>query len=40
MAEIVLETARLLLRRLEDGDAALQFRVLITPAVMARLGGV
>lgn len=40
MAETVLETARLRLRRIDKGDAALQFRILNTPAVMARLGGV
>lgn len=40
MADIVAETGRLILRTVEDGDAALQDRVLNTPAVMARLGGV
>lgn len=40
MADIVIETDRLVLRTIEDGDAALQFRLLNTPAVMARLGGV
>ncbi len=40
MADIVLETRRLILRTIEDGDAALQHRLLNTPAVMARLGGV
>lgn len=40
MAEIVAETERLILRAIEDGDAALQHRLLNTPAVMARLGGV
>ena len=40
MADIVAETERLILRTIEDGDAALQHRLLNTPAVMARLGGV
>lgn len=40
MADILAETGRLLLRTIEDGDAALQHRLLNTPAVMARLGGV
>ena len=40
MAEWILETERLRLRRIEPGDAELQFRLLNTPAVMARLGGV
>lgn len=40
MADIVAETDRLILRTIEDGDAALQYRLLNTPAVMARLGGV
>lgn len=40
MADIVAETGRLILRTIEDGDAALQDRLLNTPAVMARLGGV
>lgn len=40
MADIIAETARLVLRTIEDGDAALQYRLLNTPAVMARLGGV
>ncbi len=40
MADIVAETDRLILRTIEDGDAALQHRLLNTPAVMARLGGV
>lgn len=34
------ETDRLILRTIEDGDAALQDRLLNTPSVMARLGGV
>lgn len=40
MADIVAETERLILRTIEDGDAALQDRLLNTPTVMARLGGV
>ena len=40
MADIIAETGRLVLRTIEDGDAALQNRLLNTPAVMARLGGV
>ncbi len=40
MPDIVAETDRLILRTIEDGDAALQHRLLNTPAVMARLGGV
>lgn len=40
MADIIAETDRLILRTIEDGDAALQHRLLNTPAVMARLGGV
>ena len=40
MADIVAETERLILRTIEEGDAAEQDRVLNTPAVMARLGGV
>lgn len=40
MADIVAETDRLILRTLEDGDAALQNRLLNTPTVMALLGGV
>lgn len=40
MADIVAETERLILRTIEEGDAALQHRLLNTPAVMARLGGV
>lgn len=39
MADIVIETARLVLRRIEEGDAALQYRLLNTPAVMEHLGG-
>lgn len=40
MADIIAETERLILRTIEDGDAALQNRLLNTSAVMARLGGV
>lgn len=40
MADIIAETDRLILRTIEDGDAALQHRLLNTPNVMARLGGV
>ena len=40
MADIVAETERLILRTIEEGDAALQDRLLNTPTVMARLGGV
>ncbi|HEU4821777.1 MAG TPA: GNAT family protein [Qipengyuania sp.] len=40
MADIIAETDRLILRTIEDGDAALQDRLLNTPTVMARLGGV
>ena len=39
MADIIAETDRLVLRTIEEGDAAEHFRVLNTPAVMARLGG-
>jgi RimJ/RimL family protein N-acetyltransferase len=40
MPDIVAETERLILRTIEPGDAALQYRLLNTPTVMARLGGV
>ncbi|MEM1132345.1 MAG: GNAT family N-acetyltransferase [Pseudomonadota bacterium] len=40
MAEIVLDTERLLLRRIEEGDAELQYRYLNSPAIMEHLGGV
>ncbi|MEE4201192.1 GNAT family N-acetyltransferase [Erythrobacter sp.] len=40
MGDIVLETERLVLRKVTEGDAALQHRVLNTPAVMQHLGGV
>jgi RimJ/RimL family protein N-acetyltransferase len=39
MADIIAETQRLILRTIDEADAAVQFRVLNTPAVMARLGG-
>lgn len=39
MADLVLETDRLILRRIGEGDAALQYRLLNTPAVMEHLGG-
>ena len=40
MADIIAETDRLILRTIDEGDAALQERLLNTPSVMARLGGV
>ena len=40
MADIIAETGRLILRTIEEGDAAEQYLLLNTPAVMARLGGV
>ena len=40
MTDIIAETDRLILRTIEEGDAARQDRLLNTPAVMARLGGV
>ncbi|OGS52081.1 MAG: GNAT family N-acetyltransferase [Erythrobacter sp. RIFCSPHIGHO2_12_FULL_63_10] len=40
MVDIIAETQRLILRTIEDADAAEQFRLLNTPTVMARLGGV
>jgi len=40
MGDIVLETERLILRKITESDAALQDRVLNTPTVMAHLGGV
>lgn len=40
MGDIVLETERLILRKITEGDAALQDRVLNTPSVMRHLGGV
>lgn len=39
VADIIAETERLVLRTITEDDAAEQFRVLNTPAVMARLGG-
>lgn len=39
MADIIAETDRLILRTIEEGDAADQYRLLNTPAVMERLGG-
>ena len=39
MADIIAETQRLILRTIDEADAAEQHRVLNTPAVMARLGG-
>lgn len=39
MADVVLESARLLLRRIGPDDAAVQFRLLNSPAMMAHLGG-
>ncbi|MEM9084965.1 MAG: GNAT family N-acetyltransferase [Pseudomonadota bacterium] len=38
--DIVLETERLILRKITESDAALQDRVLNTPTVMQHLGGV
>jgi RimJ/RimL family protein N-acetyltransferase len=40
LADIICETERLILRTIDPGDAALQNRLLNTPTVMARLGGV
>lgn len=40
MADIIAETERLILRTIEDGDAERQYRLLNTPTVMERLGGV
>lgn len=40
MGDLVLETERLVLRKIDEGDAVLQDRYLNTPTVMARLGGV
>ena len=39
MADIVLETERLILRAIDETDAALQYRVLNSPTVMEHLGG-
>ncbi|HSM53606.1 MAG TPA: GNAT family N-acetyltransferase [Erythrobacter sp.] len=40
MGDIVIETERLVLRRIDESDAEVQFRVLNTPTVMEHLGGV
>jgi RimJ/RimL family protein N-acetyltransferase len=40
MGDIVIESERLVLRKIDEGDAALQFRLLNTPNVMEHLGGV
>ncbi len=40
MGDPVLETERLILRTIDEGDAALQDRLLNTPTVMKHLGGV
>lgn len=40
MADIIVETERLILRTIVDGDAEAQMHLLNTPTVMARLGGV
>lgn len=40
MADIVIETERLILRKIAESDAELQYRLLNTPAVMECLGGV
>jgi len=40
MGDLVLETARLVLRKVDEGDAEIQDRLLNTPAVMRHLGGV
>ncbi|MHA7820594.1 MAG: GNAT family N-acetyltransferase [Erythrobacter sp.] len=40
MPEIVLETERLVLRTIGEGDAVMQDRILNTPTVMEHLGGV
>lgn len=39
MADIVIETDRLVLRRIEEGDAEQHYRQLNTPATMEHLGG-
>lgn len=39
MTDIIAETDRLILRTISEGDAAEQYRILNSPAVMARLGG-
>jgi RimJ/RimL family protein N-acetyltransferase len=40
MGDLVLETDRLVLRQIDESDAALQDRLLNTPSVMKHLGGV
>jgi RimJ/RimL family protein N-acetyltransferase len=40
VTDIIAETDRLILRTIEEGDAIEQDRLLNTPSVMARLGGV
>ena len=40
MPDIIAETGRLILRTIDEGDAQMQDRILNTPTVMARLGGV
>lgn len=40
MADIVIETERLVLRKIDEHDAKLQMRYLNTPTVMKHLGGV
>ena len=40
MADIVLETDRLVMRSIDEGDAQLQYDILNTPTVMEHLGGV
>lgn len=40
MPDIVMETDRLILRKIDEADAALQYRLLNTPTVMEHLGGV
>ena len=39
MPDIIAETDRLVLRTIQESDAELQYRLLNTPMVMARLGG-
>ena len=39
MADIVAETERLILRTIEEDDAEVQYRLLNSPTLMARLGG-
>jgi len=40
IGDVVLETPRLILRKITENDAVLQDRILNTPTVMAHLGGV